>query len=585
MCDPEDPLHMNYWKNCQIKQKKQTINTNQWNLSSVNKEIEKLLTIKKQILYRQQIQTLPSYYFSNFLLGYDKEQQIIIMGSFHGLLRLITPISGLYNDNSIKLINMIDGMFRLPRLALNTTLPWKQLLQIHTVIESHDIKRRSKSFPCVWILLKNKKQQTYITTIKLLKKIVKKHKLYIFINHYKQYHNFQAAISHYNKYKDDQEINIKQCQCWSPTRLCIDFERRLINACNQEFRNVAITQGCFFHFTQANIKKIGSLKLKGEFKKNPDFKNMILLLFACAYLPNDKIANEVDNILLQLTLVTDKNKKLATLAYMRYFRRTWLKSYPPSLWSVYERRDRTNNLLERNNSIIKDNCNKSTYFPNYVKYLCKLDAETTVEYERLRSKGKKNFSLKRLNHRNKDIQIELLRNQYNNKNISTEKYLQNIVQLSFTKEIDLYKLQKLLDEYELHIPPSIQEYQKKVKYIKYLEDNKTLQLTRKHIFNNMYTEKAVKYVKSTKLWNKITKLKVYFNKSEISNCIKVKNVRPIDLVNGIVLIQYGDKWSPSFIAIAEYRDALAITNDPWRFEIVINLQNAINSGHVLSCKF
>ena len=123
MCDPKDPLHMNYWKNCQIEQTKTLINTEDWNLLTVNTEIQKLLAIKKQILYTQQIQTLPSYYFSNFLLGYDREQQIIIMGSFHGLLRLITPMSGLYNDNSIKLINMIDGMFRLPKLALNTALP------------------------------------------------------------------------------------------------------------------------------------------------------------------------------------------------------------------------------------------------------------------------------------------------------------------------------------------------------------------------------------------------------------------------------------------------------------------------------
>ena len=77
-------------------------------------------------------------------------------------------------------------------------------------------------------------------------------------------------------------------------------------------------------------------------------------------------------------------------------------------------------------------------------------------------------------------------------------------------------------------------------------------------------------------------MKQYFEKSEITKFVKLKNVRPIDLVNGIVLIQHGNKWSPSFIAAAEYRDALAITNDSWKLEIVINVQNAINWGHVLS---
>ena len=99
------------------------------------------------------------------------------MRSFHGLLRLMTPISKFYSNNSIKLMNRIDGMFRLPKLAINKALQWKQLLQMPNVMESHNIERRSKSFPCIWILLPNKKQETCKATIKILKQIIIKHNL------------------------------------------------------------------------------------------------------------------------------------------------------------------------------------------------------------------------------------------------------------------------------------------------------------------------------------------------------------------------------------------------------------------------
>ena len=580
MSNPDDPLHLNYWKQQKNKQTQKAVNTGTWTLTSVETEIQRLNLIKEKLLYSQEIESLPSYYFSNFLLGYNKEKKIIVMGSFHGLLRLITPISKFYSNNSINLINMIDGMFRLPKLAVNKPLPWKQLLQIHTVIESHNIERRSKSFPCVWILLPNKKQETYKITIEILKNIVNKHNLQIFIKHFKQHHNFKAALTHYNENKHVH--NDKNAEIWLPDKICTDFERGLINSYRIQFNNAATIQGCFFHFTQANIKKIGRLKLRVEFKNNPDFKNMILLLFACAYLPPQLIPREIDTILLQLTVVTSKNKKLANLAFIRYFRRTWLKAYPPSLWSVYGRRDRTNNLLERNNGVIKDYCKKSTYFPDYIQHLCKLDAEATVEYERLRFKGITNFSLKRINQRIKDTQLDQLQKNYNKEKIQIQQYLQSVVESSFSKPSDLYRLQKLLDEYELHIPPDIKQYQKKIKHVIYIPDNEILAMHRRYVFNNMYTEKAVEFVRNTAIWKKHTKMKPFFIRNEIQTKFKITNTRPIDLVNGIVLIQYGNKWSPSFIATAEYRDALAITNDSWKFEIIIDMQNAINSGHVLS---
>ena len=552
-------------------------------MGSINKEISKLKCIKQQLLYNQQIASLPSFYFSNFLLGYDKEQKIIIMGSFHGLLRLITPISKIYSTQDTSLINMVDGMFRLPRLAMNTSLPWKQLLQIHTVIESHDITRRSKSFPCVWILLKNKKKKTYISTIQLLKKIIREKSLCIFIEHYKKHHNFDSALTYYYEYINNDKVSSKITQeAWIPNKICTDFERGLINSYTEQFIESTSVKGCYFHFTQSIIKKIGTLRLRVEFKINKDFKNMVLLLFACAYLPQHSIHKEIDNILVQITLVCSNSKKLAILAFVRYFRRTWLKSYPPLLWCVYGRRDRTNNLLERNNGVIKDYCKKTTYFPDYVNQLCKLDAEATVEYERLRCKGINNFSLKRLNQRIKDTELEQLQIKYDQHILTTQQYLQSIVQLSFTKPADLYRLQQLLEQYELHIPPTIQQFQQKVSNIKYITDTETLAIHRRHIFNNTYTEKVVTYIRNTETWKQITKKKTFFTETEVTEYRVIKRVRPIDLVNAFVLIQYGKRWSPSFIAIAEYRDALAITNDSWKYEVVIDMQNAINNGHVLA---
>ena len=99
-----------------------TVKTGTWTLESIEAETSRLNLIKETLLNTQEVIPLPSYYFSDYLLGYNKQKKIIVMCSFQGSLRLSTPMKKFYSNKSINSINKIDGMFRLPKLAVNEPL-------------------------------------------------------------------------------------------------------------------------------------------------------------------------------------------------------------------------------------------------------------------------------------------------------------------------------------------------------------------------------------------------------------------------------------------------------------------------------
>ena len=67
-----------------------------------------------------------------------------------------------------------------------------------------------------------------------------------------------------------------------------DFEKAPIRAFREIFSQITC-QGCYFHFKQAIVRKLGELGLKYFFIRNKEFNQLINLIMALGFLPSYKI--------------------------------------------------------------------------------------------------------------------------------------------------------------------------------------------------------------------------------------------------------------------------------------------------------
>lgn len=162
---------------------------------------------------------------NKFLLhdsGYDDPNRIIIF----------------YSSNKQKYVVkaetwIIDGTFKV------SPGDFYQLLTIHIFIFS-------KSFPAFFVLLKNKKEDTYDNLFKIFKNM----------------------------------LNL------SP-KIITDFERSLSNSIQKIFIN-SKTFFCYFHYTQAIWRRVSQSGLTKDYFKNLNFKKVVKMLFTLPLFTNEK---------------------------------------------------------------------------------------------------------------------------------------------------------------------------------------------------------------------------------------------------------------------------------------------------------
>jgi hypothetical protein len=239
---------------------------------------------------------IPPNYQSFLIADYkDKNTRILVFGP----------------EWAIKLMGrakyfFIDGTFRI------CPEPFLQLVTIHCDLES--TMDYTNIVPLVYALLPNKKKDTYMILLDLLK----------------------------TRIRD-----------WEPLCVMIDFEISLRQAIQSFFHDVTI-KGCYYHFINALWKKAKQLKLL----KNNDKRRIVALAAALPLLPKEKINVGWEYIQSQMI------PELSMEQFQKYFLKFWLKNDEfIEQWCMFGEKHRTNNYSEAWHFSINDKTsNKLTLF-------------------------------------------------------------------------------------------------------------------------------------------------------------------------------------------------------------------------------
>ena len=182
----------------------------------------------------------------------------------------------------------IDGTFKVqPKV-------FYQLVSIHTQVND-------TSMPCIYALLTSKSQTLY--------------------------ENFFLEVLNACRQVDDKRFDLEEVTC--------DFETGLIPAIQSKLK--ARVVGCLFHYTQSVQRW---LKNNGFMVKELSEETLRIArkFEGLAFLQPHDIAREAEALLESLPTHLK--------AFGDYFRKQWLTTYPPEIWSIYKRDVRTNNAVE-----------------------------------------------------------------------------------------------------------------------------------------------------------------------------------------------------------------------------------------------
>lgn len=174
--------------------------------------------------------------------------------------------------------------------------PFYQLYVIHG--DMSDDCENTNIIPLVYVFLMSKTEKSYTTMFRLIK---------------------------------------SQIPNWNPNRIVIDFERAVIKSIQIVLPKTEI-KGCYFHFTQALVKRAKKLKLT---KNRYQLKHLALCL-ALPLLPE----NLIDDAYLYIMEDCPGGNNITK--FNDYLVQTWLEGgkFTPSIWNVYGQKNRTTNAVE-----------------------------------------------------------------------------------------------------------------------------------------------------------------------------------------------------------------------------------------------
>lgn len=183
---------------------------------------------------------------------------------------------------------LIDGTFKVAPYM------FYQLIVLH----GHFL---GKSYPIIYVLMKNKTENQYVRILKQIKNMTK--------------------------------IN--------PNLILTDFEKALNNALESVFEQSKL-QLCFFHLSQSIWRRIQEYDLVKNYKQDIDFANIIKKIILSAFLPEDKIIHYYKKLKIELKKINNMNiEKLLKYLDYTYFGNSEIPYKAPIFdvkkWSVYER--------------------------------------------------------------------------------------------------------------------------------------------------------------------------------------------------------------------------------------------------------
>ena len=142
-----------------------------------------------------------------------------------------------------------------------------------------------------------------------------------------------------------------------------DFETAAYSSMRSLFPGLGV-ECCFFHFGQANWRKISELGLRTKYVEDLDFSLKVRMFTALAFVPPDIVRHafqEIKSLLppeaedfamyFERTYIGQYSASDVGTDELRPLRLTWREPpFPPSIWSVYDRtlgsEPRTTNFLE-----------------------------------------------------------------------------------------------------------------------------------------------------------------------------------------------------------------------------------------------
>ena len=137
--------------------------------------------------------------------------------------------------------------------------------------------------------------------------------------------------------------------------------------------------GCLFHFTQAIYRNVCEYGFKEPYEENEALKRIIRLLMASAYLPENQVCDAISELLQEREVIEATSQFPNLVEIYQHFHRTWIMTFPPKPWNVYDRPERlhTTNFCEGwNNSWNRKNQRNSPNFWTAVRFLKQQQRET-----------------------------------------------------------------------------------------------------------------------------------------------------------------------------------------------------------------
>ena len=129
------------------------------------------------------------------------------------------------------------------------------------------------------------------------------------------------------------------------TFMC-DFERASRNAIKNIFNDVYV-KGCWFHYTQAIMRRVENVGLQREYTRSPFVNMTVRRLFALSFIRPVEVSQAVDSIEREISNSESGGVRMKLDTLMCYFKKTWLRKYSPDEWNrCIDVSFRTNNWSE-----------------------------------------------------------------------------------------------------------------------------------------------------------------------------------------------------------------------------------------------
>ena len=111
-----------------------------------------------------------------------------------------------------------------------------------------------------------------------------------------------------------------------------DFEKSSRNAVRRIYPDVQV-KGCWFHYTQSIMRRVKRVGLQREYASAPFVDVAVRRLFALAFVPEAEVAAAVDMIDDEISECGNETVAAKMNELMNYFKKTWLRKYPPIEWN------------------------------------------------------------------------------------------------------------------------------------------------------------------------------------------------------------------------------------------------------------